>query len=259
MFITIINDCQDDNARARQLTRVSTLFKVPANFVSVKNDLEAAGNIIDILDASQKKTGAVLVNVAPRNGSAKHWKNGTPFAYFYYGKTLALASVDGLTLSLVKKLKLTKFVNILDLEKSVKLMEKKKKLSTSEVGKIINTQFRSFEFLPRAASWLTQGYKLPFEKISIEKISDAPNAIWWIDNFGNCKTTVLSAELAEIKLIKKLQKLPCYPRLKDLPDNKTGLIAGSSGINNNRFVEIMTQGDSTAKKLKLKSGEVIAK
>lgn len=44
----------------------------PVSFVGVTNDIQAAGNIIDILDAIEKNSGIILVNVAPRNGKAKN-------------------------------------------------------------------------------------------------------------------------------------------------------------------------------------------
>jgi len=115
MFITVITDCQDDNAFGRQTTRLSQYFQYPITTVGVKNDLEAAGNLIDILDASEGSEGTVLVNVAPRHKEAKRWENGTPFGYFYYKNTLVISSIDGLTLSLVKKFSLVESINLMDI------------------------------------------------------------------------------------------------------------------------------------------------
>lgn len=243
MFITIINDCADDNARGRQTTRLSSLFNHPINFIGVKSDLEAAGNLIDILDAAGKAKGIVLVNVAPRHGKAKKWHNGTPFGYFYFKNILVISSIDGLTLSLVKKLELTNVINVLDV-KECSTVALKNKLITKEEEQIINTtQFRSFDFLPRAAFWLHKKIKLPSEKLSISEITDAPTAIWWVDNFGNCKTTLLANEVGQIKkLNKKFAQLKLYKQLKDVPDKKTAVVIGSSGIGQNRFLEIVRQG-----------------
>mgnify|MGYP001572747578 CR=1 FL=1 len=119
MNITIINDCKDENARGRQLTRIGSIFQYPANFIGVSNELEAAGNIIDVLDANGENSGIILVNVAPRNGKAKKYPNGTPFGYFWYEKTLIISSIDGYTLSIVKKLKLTKFINVLNIPETL--------------------------------------------------------------------------------------------------------------------------------------------
>ena len=69
MNITIINDCQDANETGRQIARVSSLFNAPAHLIGVKNfsEIEAAGNLIDALDAIENRKGSVLVNVAPRH------------------------------------------------------------------------------------------------------------------------------------------------------------------------------------------------
>src|SRR3989344_9103064 len=115
MNIIIINDCRDANAVGRQIARAASLLGGSASFLGVTSDLQAAGNLIDVLDALGENPGVVLVNVAPRNGKAKKWGNGTPFGYFWYRKTLVVASIDGYTLSLVKKLKVVNFVYVLDI------------------------------------------------------------------------------------------------------------------------------------------------
>ena len=154
MNITIINYCKDENAKGRQLARIGALFGCAANFVGVSNELEAAGNLIDILDASAQSPGIILVNVAPRNGKAKKHKNGTPFGYFWYQKTLVVASVDGLTLSLVKKLKLAEYIHVLDIPETLDILIKRKFLSADLKSQITDNQFRSFDFLPRIAQYL---------------------------------------------------------------------------------------------------------
>ena len=97
MFVTLITDCKDDNALGRSTTRLSTLFDCNITTIGVNGwdaDLEAAGNLIDMLDASEGKKGVILVNVAPRHKSGKKWPNGTPFGYFHYKDTLVVISVD---------------------------------------------------------------------------------------------------------------------------------------------------------------------
>src|SRR5688572_12965729 len=98
MFVTIINDCKDENAFGRQATKAAALFGCSIVTVGVDSDIEAAGNLIDCLDAGEGKEGVILVNVAPRHGDAKKWPNGTPFGYFLYKETLVVTSIDGLTL-----------------------------------------------------------------------------------------------------------------------------------------------------------------
>lgn len=121
MTITIINDCNAPNAVGRQLTRATTLFHAPSSFVAISNnlngpgDLELAGNIIDILDAHEDKPGVILANFAPRQGQAKRWPNGTPFGYFWYRQILVATTIDGLALSLVKKLNITTAISVVDI------------------------------------------------------------------------------------------------------------------------------------------------
>ncbi|PIZ82395.1 MAG: hypothetical protein COY02_00205, partial [Parcubacteria group bacterium CG_4_10_14_0_2_um_filter_41_6] len=62
MFITIINDCKDQNAAGRQAARVACLFNIAPTFVGVQSDIEASGNIIDVLDATEGKKGIILAN-----------------------------------------------------------------------------------------------------------------------------------------------------------------------------------------------------
>lgn len=88
MNITIINDCKDANAVGRIVARTNSILSCPVVFIGVTSEIQAAGNIIDILDAIGENTGIMLVNVAPRNGAAKKWTNGTPFGYFWYKKCL---------------------------------------------------------------------------------------------------------------------------------------------------------------------------
>ena len=258
MNITIINDCLDANATGRQIARTSSLLGDSVSFIGVSNDLQAAGNIIDVLDALENNPSIILVNVAPRNGKAKKWPNGTPFGYFWHKKVLVLASIDGLTLSFVKKFKLTKFVTILDVPKTLDQLIAGGALQNNLKNRIIKTQFRSFDFLPRVAEYLSSGKKLTGKKLHIRDISDAPPAIWWIDNFGNCKTTLLQNEIKyKNRFLAKFKKLFYFERLKDVPDKTPALILGSSGLGEKRFLEVIVQGGSAEKEFKISVGDAI--
>jgi hypothetical protein len=260
MNITIINDCRDDNAKGRQVARTASLMEGNVSFVGVSSDLEAAGNLVDIIDAYGEGSGVVLVNVAPRNAGARKWPNGTPFSYFWYKKVLVVASIEGLTLSLVKKLKLVDAINVLDIPTVVEIFVSKNLITKDVANYIINTQFRSYEFLPRVASYLLKNRDVESFRYDISEISDAPKAVWWIDNFGNCKTTVLLDEIniiANSKVATKAGELNYYNRLKDVPDRSPAIITGSSGVGDTRFLEIVVQGESAAKKFNLISGDIV--
>ena len=258
MNITIINDCRDANAVGRQIARTASLLDSPVSFVGVTSDIQAAGNIIDVLDAIEENSGIILVNVAPRNGKSKKWPNGTPFGYFWYKKVLVLASIDGLTLSLVKKFKLTKIVTILDIPKTLDQLIAGGALRNNLKNSITRTQFRSFDFLPRVAAYLSSGKKLGGEKLYIEDVLDAPPAIWWIDNFGNCKTTLLQEDVkGKNRFSTKFRGLSYFERLKDVPDKTPALISGSSGLGEKRFLEVVVQGGSAEKEFNIFAGDVI--
>jgi S-adenosylmethionine hydrolase len=120
--------------------------------------------------------------------------------------------------------------------------------------------FRSFEFIPRAAKWLTDGLQLPYKPYAISNTPDAPASIWFVDNFGNCKTTLRAEDVAfetGKQITTTVGPLTCYNRLKDVPDHQPALIIGSSGYNEDRFLELVIQGKNAAKQYNLTSGSLI--
>ncbi len=251
MFISIITDCQDGNARVRQQTRYSVLFPNTAiNFVGVASDIEAAGNLIDVLDAAGDTEGIIAVNVAPRHGRAKKWANGTPFGYFWYKKILIVCTIDGEVLSLMKKFGLGDHVNVTDIRQVLPIGG----YSAEATEFAATSQFRSFDYLPRLAKIAWDKHDVPAEKMSFSEIVDAPIGVWWIDSFGNCKTTLLAKDVDFEHAAKRSITLhgvdltaTCYRQLRDVPDGETGLILGSSGYGQHRFLELVIQGTSAAK------------
>jgi hypothetical protein len=257
MFVTIINDCQDQNAIARQGTRASALLGAYVTFVGVKNDIEAAGNLIDVLDAAGEEKGVVLVNVAPRNGAAKKWANGTPFCYFRYKNVLIVSSVDGYTLSLVKKIGIVEEVQLLDIPTVVNSLCKTGIITDNLKEHIIQTQFRSFEFVPRVAHWILGKIEVPSVVYSLEEVADINDVVWWVDNFGNIKTSVVQENTIQedgSPYVTAIGTFPFYQHLKDVPDDQTAVVVGSSGIDSTRFLEIVVQGKSAEKQFEVDSG-----
>lgn len=264
MQITIINDCSDQNAKLRQISRVGSLFSNSSvNCFCAESETEAAGLLVDAIDSFEGRQGIIIVNVAPRNGRAKKWHNGTPFGFFRYKETLILASLDGHVLSLAKKLNLLEDVYIFDIKEVVNSIDDKE-LNKEEKNRIINTQFRSFNFLPRVAYWLSNDISIPYVKYDLSNIDNLGQKVWFIDNFGNIKTTYLYEELAdnkdnqyEVAFGQTKIKMNLYKHLKDLPDNEIGLVVGSSGIENKRFIEIIAQGKSASEELSLNCNDKI--
>lgn len=259
MNITIINDCRDANAVGRQVARTASVM--PGNtiqFVGVSSDLEAAGNLIDILDTCGESESVVLVNVAPRNGKAKKWENGTPFGYFWYKKILVVSSIDGLTLSLIKKLGLIDVVHVVDIPTVVPVLVESGSVSAETGQYIVGTQFRSLEFVPRVAAYLVEHQSVVSTPLVIGEVDDVTSSVWWIDNFGNCKTTILSSDCAESDTVEtRIGRLARYTNLKSVPDGVAALIEGSSGMEGKRFLEIVVQGGNASEILGIQSGSAV--
>ena len=258
-FITVITDCYDSNTVARQETRWSGFLDTSATVVGVDNfnEYEAGAHLIDVLDASEGERGIVFVNVAPRHGKGKKWPNGTPFGYFYYQETLVISSIDGFSLSLVKKLGLTDSIKLWDIPTVVDDLIENKHLKPRLRDHIVKSQFRSYEFVPRAARFLWEGIDMPTTDYSLDQVEDIPAVVTFCDNFGNCPTSILPEEInfqpgKEIET--KLGKLTCYDRLKDVPGGEKALIIGSWGIEGKRFVAVVYQGKSAQKLLNLECG-----
>lgn len=260
MFVTIINDCHDGNTMGRQATRISTLFGLNPSLVAINNysELEAAGNIIDVLDASDGQNGVLLVNSAPRH--KKKWPNGTPFGYFYYRKTLVVTTIDGLCLSLVKKFGLIDELFLTDVPTVVDFMIKEGHLDPHLRDTIAKSQFRSFDYMPRLAKWIEDGLDVPNEKYSLNEVEDAGNVVWWVDNFGNCKTT-LTREDVDFQpgkmIMTKFGEIKCYVQLRDVPVGEAALTIGSSGLHDKRFLEIIVQGKSAAEHFGIEVGSEV--
>lgn len=253
MFVTVINDCRDANALVRQSIRLQAAFGCGVSAAGVENDLEAAGNLIDALDAARGAEGFILVNVAPRNGRARRWSNGSPFCMFSYGSTTVLSSVDGRTLSLAKRLGALTDVRLLDLPRVLFWAAGRRRITKEEVARIERTQFRSFEFLPLCATWTAEGEELPSEPLDTALVEEAPDAVWWVDNFGNCKTTVPAREAGNAPLAIGDALAPRHARLKDVPDGALACVVGSSGLGQDRFLEIVVQGGDAAGRLGARS------
>lgn len=261
MYITVINDCCDPGTMNRQVVRLSTLFPgVNISPVAVGNyaDIEASGLIIDTLDAAMGEPGIILANVAPRYGKAKKWPNGTPFGHIHYKNTEIFATVDGLTLSLLSKFGLADSIEVYDIPTVLDAVIQQGKLAEDMREVITNTQFRSYEFLPRAARWYMDGIKLPYVKHRLTDFLKAPLAVWYVDNFGNCKTTALAEDINHKpgQVVKtSWGDINCYARLKDVPNGEAGLTVGSSGYGSKRFVEFVVQGKSAAGIYGIKVGD----
>ncbi len=259
-FITIIQDCNDEGTKGRITSRVQNLFKgTMPSFVAIGaySDLQAAGNLVDILDATEGQEGIILVNAAPRHGKGKKYNNGVPFGYFYWKKTLVVLTIDEIILNLLKDLKITNFVEVFDIPVVMDWAFENELIEKWIAEKTKKTQFRSFEFEPRVAKWIWMNYKVPSKKLEILG-AHLNGQIWLIDNFGNCKTTLLASKIKGQDFIEtKIGKLKVYNWLSELPNNETALVLGSSGLEKEKFVEIIVQGKKANEIYDLKIGDNI--
>lgn len=260
--ITVINDCASPNDKGRQMIRYLSIFGITPEFIGLHNysEIEAAGEIIDALDAVTQIPGIIAVNSAPRHGKAKKWPNGSPFGFLEVDGNLIVTTVDGYTLSLVKKLRLASEVKVTDIATVLNSEEILPELDETTRDRIINTQFRSFEYLPRLAKWLSEGKNVPFQIHPFSEVEDLNLKVWYIDSFGNCKTTILPDDIGFENgkdLDTVFGKIKCYSRLKDVPNGEVALIIGSSGYKENRFIELVVQGGNAQEKFNIKIGDNI--
>jgi len=259
--ITYITDCKDENGKGRLKARLATLF--PGNsisFVGVSSDYEAAINLVDIVDAYEGRPGIILANVARREGEARKskWPNGPPFGWLKVDQIDIFTTIDGYIVSLLQQMKGSAFsIDLYEIPATVPHMG----LSAERQAHVINTQFRSFDYLPLLAAQLVDAKPLPVSR-TMASVPHMPLALCWVDSFGNCKTNILP-ELAGFQVgsevVVKVEQqrqfvFPCFNRLKDVPDHRVAIIIGSSGLGSQRYLEIVQQGASAAATLALQSG-----
>ena len=292
-----VNDCAGDHDRTRLESRSDAIIGRTSGFIEASSDLEGGVGIITALHGltgrgyakKSRHDNVILANVAPREGTGKHYENGTPFCYFFDRRTgaLVISTVDGYALSMAKKFKLTDHYYLIDTRKALAVLRAsgmlEHTLEEDQEDTTRDTQFRSFEFSPSVAAYLLRyGRIAGTEKKAISDIADTPfGAVWHVDTFakyGNTKTTLLPEDVFSPEIVKILRHdrdgtyrgkkvtslqtrfgiLPVYRRLKDVPEDGTpAVIVGSSGLDDRRFLEIVIQGGNAGRTLELKIGSTI--
>lgn len=253
--IIVINDVCDENGRVKQQARCHNLLGVVPIFLGVKDDAEAAGEIVDQFANLQGAPGLIIAQSAPRTTETNK-TNGTSFCYFWVADTLFITSVKGRILSLVKKLGLVESVNLIKSDEAIVAVG---------IEKERDSQFRSLEWLFAFAKHLLAGNELVHEVVSIQDFPDASAYVWHIDEWhghakwGNCKLSITEDELLGQKSFAiNGRAVPIYERLKDVPEGELGLVrVGSSGINGRRFVEISVGNGNASQVLNLSVGDEV--
>lgn len=267
-FATNINDCRDGNDTSRIETRFAALFRgVNTKSIGVTDTEAAAINLIDQLDAGLGREGVILVNIARREGEENRWPNGTPFAGFYVGKTYVISTITGYTLSLVKKLGLVSVVDVFDIPTVLAYIKNRDDgdghtWTDERIERVILSQFRSFDFATWLAYWkIEKLWELPSGRLDITHSPDLHGTICWIDTVGgNCKLSTLPHEISFTpgkNIYTSVGQFPCYARLKDVPDNTAAIVVGSSGYEEQRFLELVIKGGKAAERFNLKVGDKI--
>lgn len=246
--ITIISDCKDPNARARQeIFYRALLGNVHITFIGVEHELEASGCLIDAIDAYKGTKGIIIVNVAPR-GNKEKYPNGVPFCFADFQNLKIIGTPN--CFSLAKKFELISHAFETDVETVCQ-----KFLTKDESTRIAKSQFRSYEYLPHLAHWLSKGEEIPSNKIEIPDFGNQ-NYIWYVDCFGNCKTTRIHDNLKASQ--RPFLRFKFKDTLADVPnDGMFYYIKGSSGYADKRFFEIVIQKGSAAKIMNKKVGDKI--
>ena len=217
--------------------------------------------LVDVLDASNGSPGFVFVNIAPRNGEASEkWENGSPFGYLRYGDTRILATVDGYTLTLVRDILGLDWCTIFNIPEVVNIGVQQGFISKPSARDIPLSQFRSFDFLPRLAQLIVHEVALPTTQYSLCGAPSAFGRIWLLDNFGNAKTTLRPDQVdfnPGEKVLLAMGEVRCYCGLRQVSNGEPGLIIGSSGLEGQRFLELVIQGGSAARHFNLEVGSIV--
>ena len=315
----IISDCIDENARVRQQCRFASLFGIGPSYIGVSSaypELEAAGHLVDVLDAHRLMTPSssgtstptqsslvdvdasshiekdeapaspftalIIINVAPRTESVKRrWGNGTPFCFFAIGGVLVVSTYSTPILALLFRIlkKDTSVsqpkIHVMETGAVMQHAAQQQWIPQEEANRIINTQFRSYEFVPLVAYWIvTRGESgaIPCSVVSMSHLETADDDdgasqtygtsptsfIWFIDNFGNCKTSLLPEDIDFVENKKYsvtlenteslIVKVPSVKRLSDAIPKVPAVIVGSSGYKNFRFLELVIKNANFAAK-----------
>lgn len=256
--IAVVSDC-GGQAMGRMLLRLSALIPsaVPVAMESI-TDEAAAGNIVDALDSLLDGPGAVVCNSAPRRDTRS--TNGSAIVFGKVGNIILVSTVG--VLGLLKQLVPSLAVRRLDVDAFMQ------RHGGTNRGKF---NFRGLEVIPRVLAELHQGTDLT--SMSEPQHDDFPTiepCIWLVDDIEgkptNLKLSIRRSELtgfaAGHKAVVKIgdkEEFPilCYERLTHVPPDELGLYESSSGLGNERFLEIAVMGGSAAQRLGAKSGDHI--
>lgn len=182
------------------------------------------------------KRSAIYANTAPRkhDKEAQEDNQGEKLLYAKLDTGLPVIAVNsGHSLSFVKH-----------------RIDSLRMIDTSDKG----SQFRSRDFFPKATYDILKKNERLEEELNIDKrIPDPPEqVIGFIDGYGNIKTTIkeseidLESEKAKITIKDETREVFVESNTFEVPEGKLSFAAGSSGPQDDRFMEIFLRGGSAA-------------
>lgn len=244
-FYSLITDCIDSNAVARQELHAQILFPGIAPTITGVHDVVAlAGNIIDLVSVARHTDarGIILGNRAPRAHVQNKYDNGAPFVYAWCGDVLLVVTYSEELHAILKE--------FLDIDTWYLPSDDMREKINESYHVDPTTQFRSLFYAPCLAHYVMNHADEEGTPIEHDTLPDVhPWSVWHIDNFGNLKTLATMDDYEASALSINGAVVPVVKRLKDAPDNHLVVIEGSSGIDSKKFLEVVVQGGSAAERL----------
>ncbi|MBI5230184.1 MAG: hypothetical protein HY981_02730 [Candidatus Magasanikbacteria bacterium] len=256
--IAIVSDC-GGQAMSRMMTRYHALHPdavcVPYESASL---LEAAGNIVDAIDALDGRAGAVVCNSAPRRDARS--TNGSAIVYVQLGQATIISTIR--SLGLLKKLIPNLHAQAVDVDAFIQALGVERD----------TFNFRGLEVIPRILCSLRDGCNMESVSTLHDKFPTVEPCVWLIDTIEgrptNLKLSILQYEAPwfvpgqtisiQFGAMPK-RMFTCFERLTHIPDEEAGIYEGSSGLGTRRFLEVAVMGDSAAARFTvLKSGMLVS-
>lgn len=244
-FYSIITDCIDSNAVARQEMHAQILFPDSSPTIThVESVTALAGNIIDLVSVAEHAggVGVIIGNRAPRAEAQGVYENGAPFVYAWRNDILLVVTYSEELHAILKE--------FLDIDTWYLPSEVMRDEIYETYSVDPTTQFRSLYYAPCLAHYVMHNPDAKGDSIEHGELPEvAPWTVWHVDNFGNLKTFATLRNYEQQALAINGAVAPLVERLKDAPENHLVVIEGSSGFQGSKFLEVVVQGGSAADRL----------
>lgn len=207
--------------------------------------LEAAGNIVDALDALGE-CGAIVCNSAPRRDA--RGTNGSAIVFGRVGEVTIISTVG--PLGLLNRLVPNFTAQAVDVDRYTR---------ECMCNQRETFNFRGLEVIPWILDDLRNDSQLPYVSTRQTTFPTVEPCVWLVDTIEgrptNIKLSFLRDEAPWFKPGNRIsiqfgdlpaRTLICYERLTHIPDDEAGIYEGSSGLGTRRFLEVAIMGGSAA-------------